>query len=272
MKMFMDNFETGIKNGFDSYEEVTSGFLQVSGMKAYRIIANVTDKQISDSQQYLYLVCFVDHGTLYTFGLICNESYSDEYKMKFENLLGDITLKTGAEVEGSILKTEETVEINSNDEVYSETETITEKQTGTAEQSNALKRALSYLDFAAFSREGLIDQLEYEGFSIEDATHAVDNCNADWEAQALKKAESYLSISAFSYQGLIDQLEYEGFTSEEAIYGVDNCGADWNQQAVEKAKSYLEYSSFSRDELIDQLEYDGFTHDQAIYGVEENGY
>lgn len=139
-------------------------------------------------------------------------------------------------------------------------------------QSNALESALLYLETIPFSYTGLIEQLEYEGYSTEDATYAAENCGANWNEQALKKAKSYLDSTAFSYTGLIDQLEYEGFTSEQATYGVDQCGADWNEQAVKKAESYLSWSSFSKEELIGQLEYEGFTHEQAVYGVEQNGY
>lgn len=136
---------------------------------------------------------------------------------------------------------------------------------------NALKKAESYLSIMAFSRSGLIEQLEYEKFSTEDAIYAVDNCKANWSEQALKKAKSYLSTMAFSQKGLIEQLEFEKFTSEQAKYGVDNCGADWFEQAAKKAKSYLSVMGFSRGGLIEQLEFEGFTHEQAVYGVEANG-
>ena len=84
-------------------------------------------------------------------------------------------------------------------------------------ESNALRSAGSYLSFSAFSYEGLIDQLEFEEYTTEEATYAADNCGADWKEQALKSAKNYLSFSAFSYTGLIDQLEFEGFTNEEII-------------------------------------------------------
>lgn len=139
-------------------------------------------------------------------------------------------------------------------------------------EQNALKKANSYLDYTAFSYEGLIDQLEYEGFTSEEAKFGADNCGADWYEQALKKAYSYLDYTAFSYSGLIDQLEYEDFTTDQATYAADNCGADWNEQAVKKAKSYLDHTSFSKTGLIEQLEYEGFTTEQATYGAEQNGY
>ena len=146
------------------------------------------------------------------------------------------------------------------------------KQELTMGQINALASAESYLAFSAFSYEGLIEQLEYEQYTHEDAVFAADNCGADWNKQALKSAESYLDFSAFSYNGLIEQLEYEKFTTEQATYAADNCGADWNEQAAKSAESYLDFSSFSRGELIDQLEYEGFTREQAEYGVSQNGY
>lgn len=142
----------------------------------------------------------------------------------------------------------------------------------TTGQKNALRSAKSYLNYSAFSYQGLVEQLEYEKYSHEDAVYAADNCGADWNEQALKSAITYLDYSAFSYSGLIEQLEYEGFTHEQAVYGADNCNADWNQQAAKSAEAYLDYSSFSRDSLIDQLEYEGFTREQAIYGAEANGY
>lgn len=87
------------------------------------------------------------------------------------------------------------------------------------ERASALQKAHDYLNYSAFSRTGLIEQLEYEGFSKDDATYAVDNCGADWEKQAVLKAKQYRGYSAFSHKGLVEQLEYEGFTHEQAEYG-----------------------------------------------------
>ena len=91
-------------------------------------------------------------------------------------------------------------------------------------ERNALAKAKSYLDFTAFSYTGLIDQLEYEGFSAEEATYGADNCGADWNEQAAKKAKSYLEFTSFSRSGLMDQLLYDGFTQEQAEYGVTQNG------------------------------------------------
>jgi hypothetical protein len=94
----------------------------------------------------------------------------------------------------------------------------------TISQQNAIDKAESYLDFTAFSRKGLIQQLEFEGFSTADATFAVDHITVDWNEQAWKKAKDYLDFSSFSRKGLIEQLEYEGFTNAQATYGVNKVG------------------------------------------------
>ncbi|MCJ0903827.1 Ltp family lipoprotein [Rhodococcus sp. ARC_M6] len=94
----------------------------------------------------------------------------------------------------------------------------------TGGQKNAVRAAKSYLDYSAFSRQGLIEQLEYEDYSTADATFAVDSVAPDWNEQAAKAAATYLDYSAFSRQGLIDQLIYEGYTTAQAQYGVEQTG------------------------------------------------
>ena len=94
----------------------------------------------------------------------------------------------------------------------------------TTAQKNAMASAASYLKYMSFSYSGLVDQLEYEGYSYEDATFAVDHCGADWYEQAVKTAASYLKYMSFSKSGLIDQLEYEGFSYDQAVYGVEQNG------------------------------------------------
>ncbi|MFF2554959.1 Ltp family lipoprotein [Nocardia sp. NPDC058058] len=95
------------------------------------------------------------------------------------------------------------------------------KQDITSSQRNAIRAAQQYLDYSAFSRSGLIHQLEYEDFSTADATFAVDSLNVDWNKQAAKCAKQYLDYTSFSRSGLIDQLVYEGFTRAQAEYGAN---------------------------------------------------
>ena len=100
----------------------------------------------------------------------------------------------------------------------------------TTAQKNAVASAQDYLDYTAFSRDGLIEQLSSKagaGFSKADATFAVDYLDVDWKAQAVKSAQDYLSYTSFSRQGLIEQLESDagaGFTHAQAVYAVNKVG------------------------------------------------
>lgn len=96
--------------------------------------------------------------------------------------------------------------------------------TVTIGEKNALRSAEQYLRVLPFSREGLIDQLEFEGFTHSEAVYGVDRVGANWNEQAAKSAEGYLEIMSFSRSGLIDQLEFEGFTRSQAEYGVKAVG------------------------------------------------
>ena len=103
-------------------------------------------------------------------------------------------------------------------------EEIQESEQITLGQQNALKQAKRYLDLAGFSYQGMIEQLEYEQYTHEEAVYAADNCGADWKKEAVKKAKSYLDLTSFSKQGLIDQLKYVKFTDEEAQYAAEQVG------------------------------------------------
>jgi len=91
-------------------------------------------------------------------------------------------------------------------------------------EENAVKKANQYLKYSAFSKTGLVKQLEYEGFSNSESNYAVNHIQVDWDEQAVKKAKQYLKYSAFSRTRLIDQLEYEGFTHDQAVYAVGQVG------------------------------------------------
>lgn len=97
-----------------------------------------------------------------------------------------------------------------------------------SEVMTAAEDAQNYLNVMPISRQRLIDQLVYDGYSEDEATAAVDASGADWNEQAVKQAVSYLDTMEFTRDELIDQLEYDKFTPEEAAYAVDNCGADWS--------------------------------------------
>ncbi|RIJ54470.1 Ltp family lipoprotein [Clavibacter phaseoli] len=95
-----------------------------------------------------------------------------------------------------------------------------------AESATALIKAETYANGLDMSKAGLYDQLtsEYgEQFTPEAAQYAVDNVQADWNANALAKAKTYREMAAMSPAAIRDQLtsEYgEKFTAEEADYAI----------------------------------------------------
>nr|WP_269137187.1 Ltp family lipoprotein [Psychrobacter sp. Ps1] len=163
-------------------------------------------------------------------------------------------------------------------------------------QKNAVRTAHSYLESSGFSRDGLIEQLEYDGYTGSDATIAVDSLDMNWIKQAKKTAKSYLQDSGFTRNGLIEQLEYDGYTSSDATTAVDSLNLSQSKSdkpeqsqtetveftpknsadltnpqknAVRSAKDWLEYSAYSRKNLIETLsQSDGYTIRDATFAVD----
>lgn len=98
-------------------------------------------------------------------------------------------------------------------------------------QANAARNAQQYLDMTGFSRQGLIQQLSSDagnGYSVADATAAVDSLTVDWNEQAVRSAKQYLNMTGFSCSGLIEQLSSDAgskYTKAEARYGAEQAGA-----------------------------------------------
>lgn len=151
-----------------------------------------------------------------------NEGLKYDYENEFDNIVDNVVVND---------KKEEEEQSNTNSTTSSSSSTTTPSTSSNAStpspttgEKNALRTAREYLNFSAFSYTGLIKQLEYEGYSTEEATYAADNCNANWNEQAAKSAKEYLDMSSFSRQELINQLIYEGYTQEQAEYGVTQNG------------------------------------------------
>ena len=108
---------------------------------------------------------------------------------------------------------------------------IAAAQSLTGPQRNAVRSAESYLSFTGFSRAGLIAQLSSQygdGYSVADATAAVDSLSVDWNAQAVRSAKQYLEIMGFSCSGLISQLSSDAgdrYTQSQATHGAQQAGA-----------------------------------------------
>jgi len=98
-------------------------------------------------------------------------------------------------------------------------------------QRNAVRSAEQYLSMMGFSRSGLIKQLSSDagdGYSVADATVAVDHLNVDWNEQATRSAKQYLSMMGFSCSGLIEQLSSSAgdqYTMNQATHGARQAGA-----------------------------------------------
>lgn len=97
-----------------------------------------------------------------------------------------------------------------------------------AEYRSALTKAETYSDMMSMSKAGIYDQLtsDYgEGFSTEAAQYAIDNVDADWNANALEKARTYQDDMAMSPNAIHDQLtsDYgEQFTQSQADYAIEH--------------------------------------------------
>lgn len=151
-------------------------------------------------------------------GVSSGKSYN-ENSSKTEITEAEIIRNTDHEPGRLPTKETETEEITTEP-----TEPTTEVITATLGERNALRKAESYLNYTSFSKEGLRDQLEYEGFASDEIDYALDNIVVDWNEQAAAKAESYLKYSSFSREGLAGQLEYEGFTAEQIEYALTAVG------------------------------------------------
>lgn len=172
-----------------------------------------TQLVIDETAYEMNCVTFVHEGTLY----VCAVGHAAK---EYEALAGDILASLRLSSDAAPAADEPTPA----PEPEPEPEPKAEEPKTTVSQDNALRTAKDYLNLMAFSHEGLIDQLEYEGFSNEDAVWAADNCGADWMEQAEKTAANYLDLMGFSRSELIDQLIFDGYTQEQAAHGADSVG------------------------------------------------
>jgi hypothetical protein len=97
-----------------------------------------------------------------------------------------------------------------------------------AEYKSALSQGTSYANTMHMSKQGVYDQLvsQYGGqFSAAAAQYAIDNVQADWNANALAKAKDYQDTMHLSPSAIHDQLTSangEKFTKAEADYAIQH--------------------------------------------------
>ena len=116
--------------------------------------------------------------------------------------------------------TYETPDSDSSSQSGSQTAAATENQ------QKALDKANEYVDTLPLSHDGLIKQLEYDGYTTDVATYAADNCSANWNKEAKEMAEQYMDSTTYTYKDMVQQLETEGFTKEQAKFGAKAVGLE----------------------------------------------
>lgn len=127
-------------------------------------------------------------------------------------------------------KSNTTTSSNSTAGTSSKTEpaaaTETKQPAVPAEYKSALAQAKTYSSSLHLSKQGVYDQLvsEYGGkFTAPAAQYAIDNVQADWNANALAQAKTYQNDLHLSPAGVHDQLVSENggkFTAAEADYAI----------------------------------------------------
>lgn len=144
----------------------------------------------------------------------------------------DADTQTHVEVPANNAATPATAEVEETNTVETNTTTTDEDSNLNQEQKNAVASAKNYLNFTAFSKAGLINQLSSEygdGFNAEDAQFAVEYLEehdmVDWNEQALKSAKNYYETMNLSKDGVYEQLVSdfgEQFTPDQAQYAIDH--------------------------------------------------
>lgn len=262
-----DEFMDGFSSSIDEFKEVDSYNSHDNGIDffIFDFSGVVSDIDVT-GKGYI----FSDNGLLYCF--VYSDNYTDaraqSHMRDFEEVIKSIEFIAATPTEEPLSSPSATAEPTPEE---------TADPSVPIEYLSALEKAKDYSELMHMSKKGLFDQLtsEYgEQFSEEAAQYAVDNVNADWNANALETAKSYSENMHMSKQGIYDQLvsEYgEQFTAEEAQYAVDNLEADYNYNALQTAISYQENMNMSPEAIRDQLtsEYgEQFTQEEADYAIE----
>jgi hypothetical protein len=63
-------------------------------------------------------------------------------------------------------------------------------------QENAIAKAQSYLGDTSFSKQGLIDQLKFDEFSVADATFAVENIEGTGGSSGMNRQDGFTPSQA----------------------------------------------------------------------------
>ena len=113
------------------------------------------------------------------FGIMMGDSDSEETKVEEVDHGASVATQVEATIRAMVVVeeviTEEVVTEEAVDEEVVDEEEVPTDDGVTLSQIQAVRKAESYLDHTAFSRSGLIEQLEFEGFTSEQAIYGVDS-------------------------------------------------------------------------------------------------
>jgi hypothetical protein len=200
-----------IKWSQDGYLQGTGSYIKESMEREFLLI-NSIDKEITEGDT-LILIAHVEYGMIEDDETDVDKGVFAEFRKEIKDIIEEEVTEEAVE------------EPEEGEEDPNTTETSPEEtDSATFGEKNAVKKAQDYLAYSAFSYSGLVKQLEFEGYTHEEAVYGVDKCGADWNEQAAKMAQDYLDYSSFSRTELISQLEFEGFTQQQAEYGAQAVG------------------------------------------------
>lgn len=176
----------------------------------------------------LIIFFFITYGMLYGIGtLLHKEPDSSSQQTETKALTPEEQAKKDAD-DAAAKKLADEAKAKQEAEEKAQKEAEEAARNVPAEYKSALNKASSYANTMYMSKRGVYDQLvsEYgEKFSASAAQYAIDNVQADWNANALAKAKTYQDTMSMSPAAIHDQLtsEYgEKFTQSEADYAIQN--------------------------------------------------
>ena len=139
----------------------------------------------------------------------------------------------------------------------------------------AVKRAKALAANGITNYDNLVEKLESEGFTGEQAAVGAQAAAQSQESgqndDVIAAAKKYVETGNYTYTSLIDKLQQDGYSTGDAEYAANNCGADWNGMAANEAKKLIDGGVTTKEEIVDQLIFKGYTYQQAVHGAEANG-
>lgn len=225
------------------------------------------------------------------FASCSDKSSSEKYKDKVEKIQEvESTASSEAQESESQEAKQDTTSTDDSEKVAETTDIeYTHRQNANSpdDLEQAKDIALNYMSISNMSRKLLLEQLEWEGFSTETASSAIDELVNSGEIEFFTKCYNWgshlIENHGESKQLLYNELINTGFSEEEVAYAFDlfeNVDqVNWSLEAVQRAEEFLLYnrSDYTREEMISTLTYingvigSGFTQEEAEFACDKLG-